>query len=58
MLSLVHSGLRGPEDAKNFGGGWASHIAVLEARLKGERVENFWAIHAVREAKAAEAVGL
>ena len=57
-LSLVHSGLRGAQDAKNFGGGWGSHLAVLEARLKGERVENFWAIHAEREAKAAAAVGL
>jgi uncharacterized protein YndB with AHSA1/START domain len=56
-LSLVHSGLRGPADAKNFGGGWGSHLAVLAARLKGERVENFWAIHAVAEAKAAAAVG-
>lgn len=56
-LTLTHSGLRGPDDAKNFGGGWHSHLAVLEARLKGERVENFWAVHAESEAKAAEAVG-
>lgn len=57
-LTLTHSGLRGAADAKNFGGGWASHLAVLEARLKGERVENFWAIHAQAEARAAKAVGL
>jgi uncharacterized protein YndB with AHSA1/START domain len=56
-LTLVHGGLRGPADAKNFGGGWHSHLAVLEARLKGERVENFWAIHAASEAKAAAALG-
>ena len=56
-LTLVHSGLRGPADAKNFGGGWHSHLAVLEARLKGERVESFWALHAASEAKAAAALG-
>ncbi|MEZ0244337.1 MAG: SRPBCC family protein [Sphingomonas sp.] len=56
-LVLHHTGLRGPQDARNFGGGWGSHIAVLEARLKGERVENFWAIHAAAEARAAAAVG-
>jgi uncharacterized protein YndB with AHSA1/START domain len=55
-LLLVHSGLRGPTDAKNFGGGWHSHLAVLEARLKGERVEDFWALHAASEAKAAAAL--
>jgi uncharacterized protein YndB with AHSA1/START domain len=56
-LLLTHTGLRGPADAKNFGGGWHSHLAVLAARLKGERVENFWAIHAQSEAKAAAALG-
>lgn len=56
LLVLHHTGLRGPADAKNFGGGWASHLAVLEARIKGERVENFWAIHAAAEAKAAAAL--
>ncbi|MCW3846996.1 SRPBCC family protein [Sphingomonas sp. LB-2] len=56
-LTLVHSGLRGAQDARNFGGGWHSHLTALELRLKGERVENFWAIHAASEAKAAVAVG-
>lgn len=55
-LVLVHSGLRGPADARNFGGGWHSHLAVLDARLRGGRVENFWAIHAASEAKAAAAL--
>ena len=56
-LVLHHTGLRGPSDAKNFGGGWGSHLAVLEKRIKGERVENFWDLHAEAEAKAAAAVG-
>jgi uncharacterized protein YndB with AHSA1/START domain len=55
-LTLVHSGLRGPDDARNFGGGWASHLAVLEARIAGKRVESFWAIHAEAEARAAAAL--
>lgn len=57
-LVLHHTGLRGPSDAKNFGGGWGSHLAVLEARLKGEHVENFWAIHAEKEAIAAAALAM
>jgi uncharacterized protein YndB with AHSA1/START domain len=57
-LTLTHSGLRGPADAKNFGGGWLSHLAVLEKRIAGEHVENFWALHAEAEAKAAKAVGV
>lgn len=48
-LVLTHSGLRGREDATNFGGGWASHLMVLERRLRGERVSNFWALHAEAE---------
>ncbi len=55
-LVLHHTGLRGLSDARNFGGGWGSHLAVLEARLKGEHVENFWDLHARAEAKAAAAL--
>lgn len=56
-LTLVHAGLRGPADAKNFGGGWGAHLAVLEKRLVGERVPSFWALHAEAEARATAAVG-
>lgn len=45
LLVLTHSGLRGPDDAINFGGGWHSHLAVLERRLRGEAVADFWALH-------------
>ena len=48
-LILTHAGLRGREDAAKFGGGWASHLVVLERRLRGERVSNFWTIHAHAE---------
>ena len=48
-LVLTHTGLRGRDDAMNFGGGWHSHLAVLERRIKGEGVPNFWALHADAE---------
>jgi len=56
-LVLVHSGLRGPEDARSFGGGWTAHLAVLEARLAGRAVPNFWTLHAESEARAKAAIG-
>lgn len=44
-LVLTHTGLRGRADAVDFGGGWHSHLAVLERRLRGEGVADFWALH-------------
>jgi uncharacterized protein YndB with AHSA1/START domain len=55
-LVLLHTGLRGPSDARNFGGGWTSHLAVLEARIRGEHVESFWALHAEAETKVQAAL--
>jgi uncharacterized protein YndB with AHSA1/START domain len=57
-LVLTHNRLRGAADARNFGGGWGAHLEVLQKRLAGEPVENFWDLHAVAEKRAAEAVGL
>ncbi|WEK43009.1 MAG: SRPBCC family protein [Candidatus Sphingomonas colombiensis] len=57
-LVLHHTGLRGPEDAANFGGGWAAHLAALERRVAGQGVANFWKLHADAEAVAKRAVGL
>ncbi len=56
-LVLTHSGLRGPADAVNFGGGWHAHIEVLKRRIGGERVPDFWALHADAEAKMRAAIG-
>lgn len=56
-LVLTHTGLRGADDAKNFGGGWASHLEVLGKRLAGEPVPNFWTLHGEAEAKVAAALG-
>ncbi|CAA9529884.1 MAG: hypothetical protein AVDCRST_MAG91-2860 [uncultured Sphingomonadaceae bacterium] len=56
-MVLTHSGLRGPEDAVDFGGGWHSHLAVLERRLRDEAVPNFWALHGEAEALVKKTLG-
>lgn len=55
-LVLTHSGLRGPADAANFGGGWHSHLAALERRVRGDGVPDFWALHAEAETTVALAL--
>lgn len=57
LLTLVHSGIKNRDDAANFGGGWLSHLAVLEARLDGRGVPDFWAIHKQAEDRAKVLVG-
>ncbi|MFA5966071.1 MAG: SRPBCC family protein [Sphingomonas sp.] len=52
-LVLTHAGLRGPADARNFGGGWHAHLAVLQTRLAGGTVPDFWALHRRSEVLAA-----
>lgn len=56
-LVLVHSGIRDRAGAINFAGGWGSHLAVLERRLRGQAVPDFWALHAQAEARASAALG-
>ena len=45
-LVLTHSGIVSPVGAQDFGSGWNSHLTVLEERLAGRRVKDFWALHA------------
>jgi uncharacterized protein YndB with AHSA1/START domain len=45
-LILTHSGIDSPAGAQDFGSGWTSHLAVLEERLAGRKVKDFWALHA------------
>lgn len=52
-LVLTHNGITGPAPMANFGGGWHSHLAVLQGLLAGEPVRDFWALHAESEAKVA-----
>lgn len=54
-LVLTHSGITSPVGAQDFGSGWNSHMTVLQERLAGRGVRDFWALHmrsrdAVREA--------
>jgi uncharacterized protein YndB with AHSA1/START domain len=44
-LVITHGGIVSPVGAQDFGSGWNSHLAVLEERLAGRRVKNFWALH-------------
>jgi len=45
-LVLTHSEIQSPAGFQDFGGGWNSHLAVLEERLAGRSVRNFWELHA------------
>ena len=54
-LVLTHSGIESGTGAQDFGSGWNSHMIVLQERLAGRSVRDFWALHArsreaVREA--------
>ena len=44
-LVLTHSGIISGTGAQDFGSGWNSHLTVLEERLAGRSVKNFWALH-------------
>lgn len=44
-LVLTHSGIQSGTGAQDFGSGWNSHLAVLEEKLAGRSVANFWALH-------------
>jgi uncharacterized protein YndB with AHSA1/START domain len=44
-LVLTHSGITSPTGFQDFGGGWNSHMTVLQERLAGRSVRDFWALH-------------
>lgn len=57
-LVLTHSGIQSPSGFQDFGSGWNSHLTVLQERLAGRSVRNFWELHmrsreAVRDALGA-----
>jgi uncharacterized protein YndB with AHSA1/START domain len=56
-LVLTHSGISGPAGLTDFGSGWHSHLAVLQAKLSGDTVHDFWALHAASEKAVKEALG-
>ncbi|MEO8717146.1 MAG: SRPBCC family protein [Burkholderiales bacterium] len=54
LLTILHNL---PEDAgmlRGVGGGWATHVGILEDQLKGAKPRGFWSSHE-REMKAFEA---
>lgn len=55
-LVLTHTKLRGRDDALDFGGGWYSHLAVLERRIVGLAVPNYWGLHSQAEAVVKQAL--
>ena len=56
-LVLTHSGIESPSGFQDFGGGWTSHLAVLQEKLAGRSVKDFWALHARSNEAVAEALG-
>ncbi|MES2096737.1 MAG: SRPBCC family protein [Pseudomonadota bacterium] len=56
LLTLVHSGIKNRDQAASFGGGWTSHLAVLDAKLSGGGVGDFWALHKACEQKVTAAL--
>ena len=44
-LVLTHSGITSGTGAQDFGSGWNSHLTVLQEKLAGRSVRDFWALH-------------
>ena len=55
-LVLTHSGIVSGTGAQDFGSGWNSHLTVLEERLAGRGVKDFWALHAKSRDAVAKAL--
>jgi len=55
-LVLTHSGIVSGTGAQDFGSGWNSHLTVLQEKLAGRSVRNFWALHARSREEIAEAL--
>jgi uncharacterized protein YndB with AHSA1/START domain len=56
-LVLTHSRITSPNGFQDFGGGWTSHLAVLQEKLAGRSVKDFWALHAQSREAVAKALG-
>jgi uncharacterized protein YndB with AHSA1/START domain len=56
-LVITHRGITSPSGFQDFGGGWNSHMTVLQERLAGRGVEDFWALHSKSREAVAQALG-
>ena len=55
-LVLTHSGIKSASGFQDFGGGWNSHLSVLQEKLAGRNVRDFWALHARSREEVARAL--
>jgi|SRR5579884_1422839 len=55
-LVLTHSRISSASGFQDFGGGWNSHLSVLEKRLSGKAVKNFWDLHRISREEVASAL--
>jgi uncharacterized protein YndB with AHSA1/START domain len=55
-LVLTHSGIVSGTGAQDFGSGWNSHLTVLQEKLAGRSVRDFWALHARSREEVAKAL--
>jgi uncharacterized protein YndB with AHSA1/START domain len=56
-LVITHRGITSGTGVQDFGGGWNSHMIVLQERLAGRSVRDFWALHAQSRESVAKALG-
>lgn len=56
-LVLTHRGITTDSGFTGFGGGWNSHMTVLQEKLAGRSVRNFWELHAQSNAAVRKALG-
>jgi uncharacterized protein YndB with AHSA1/START domain len=56
-LVLTHSGIESGTGAQDFGSGWNSHLTVLQEKLAGRSVRDFWALHAQSREAVTKALG-
>ena len=56
-LVLTHSGIQSGTGALDFGSGWTSHLTVLQEKLAGRNVRDFWALHAQSREVVTKALG-
>lgn len=55
-LVVTHRGIVSATGAQDFGSGWNSHMTVLQERLSGRGVKDFWALHAKSREAVAQAL--
>jgi uncharacterized protein YndB with AHSA1/START domain len=55
-LVLTHGEIVSGTGAQDFGSGWNSHLTVLQEKLAGRNVRDFWALHARSREEIANAL--